>query len=121
MAAIALLSGHTATRHPFVRPRGLPPIVLALGLALPLVAASAPALAQQERPNTQTMTCSAAQALVNSRGAVLLNTGPQTYDRFVSGYGGCSTSGVVGPAWVPTRDNPQCALFVCQSPGRGNG
>jgi hypothetical protein len=90
-------------------------------LALALFATASPALAQPERPNTQTMTCSAAQALVNSRGALLMNTGPRTYDRFVSGYGGCSGNGVLGPAWVPTRDNPQCALYVCQSPGRGPG
>ncbi len=76
------------------------------------VAASA-ALAQSG-PSTQAMTCGQAQSLVASRGAVVLHTGPTTYDRFVAGRGACMGNDTNEPVWVPTRDNPQCALFVCE-------
>jgi hypothetical protein len=50
-----------------------------------------------------------------------MSTGPTTYDRFVSGRGGCSGNDVAEPAYVRTRDNPQCALYVCQGFRRGGG
>jgi hypothetical protein len=91
---------------------------IVLGLILAQTATVAFA---QSRPSTETMTCSQAQSFVASRGAVLMSTGPTTYDRFVSGRIGCSGNDVAEPAYVRTRDNPQCALYVCQGFRRGGG
>jgi hypothetical protein len=75
----------------------------------------------QSRPSTQALTCSQAQAFVASRTSVLMNTGPTTYDTFVSGPIGCSPSSVAELAWVRTRDNPECALQVCRGRSRSGG
>jgi hypothetical protein len=91
-------------------------LVLAVALThLPVVVSA------QSRPLTTNMTCQQAQNLVLSRNSVLLNTGPTTYDTFVSGSIGCSTSVGTFPAWVPTRDDPQCALLVCRRGGINGG
>jgi hypothetical protein len=79
-------------------------------LALLLMAAS-PATAQVG-PMTQTMTCAQARGLVAVRGAVVLSTSRTTYDRFVAHGGFCQPDEWAAPAWVPTRDTPQCPIAV---------
>ncbi len=74
-----------------------------------------PAFAQG-RPNTTRMQCRAAAALVSGRGAVVLSTGLNTYDRYVRGDGFCLSDEVTQPAFVPTADNPQCFIgYYCLS------
>jgi hypothetical protein len=68
----------------------------------------------QGRPSTTRMTCGAAARLVAMRGAVVLGTGGQTYDRIVRNEGLCPTGLYGHPAFAPTLDNPQCNIgFYC--------
>ena len=69
--------------------------------------AAADAVAQP-RPSSVDMTCRQALGLVTARGALVLGTGGYTYDRFVHHRGFCLRTETTEPAWVPTRDNPQC-------------
>jgi hypothetical protein len=79
-----------------------------------VVAASA--TSAQSRPSTSAITCQAAQALVRSQRAVVLDTGPGTYDRFVNGPGQCVRGEYAAPAWAPTRDAAQCFIgYSCRS------
>jgi hypothetical protein len=85
----------------------------ALVVAVTLVQVSSVAVAQI-RPSTTTLTCAQAQSFVASRTSVLMNTGSSTYDTFVSSAVGCSGGNTAEPSWVRTRDNPECALYVCR-------
>ena len=78
----------------------------AASLALTVLAAS-PA---QAMPSTLQMSCSQAAYLVASRGAVVLRTGPNTYDRYVRGNGFCMWGEIAVPEWVPTADTGQCFI-----------
>lgn len=82
-------------------------------LALIIVNMSSGALAQS-RPSTLRMSCLQARSLVLSQGAVVLSTGPTTYDRYVSGGNFCQWGERSEPTWVPAADTPQCHIgFVC--------
>ena len=84
---------------------------IGIGAAI-LVAA---ATAAEARTDVRTMSCSAAKDLVYSAGAVVLTTGPNSYDRYVSGQNYCAYPLVAKPAWVPTADNAQCPVgFLCK-------
>jgi hypothetical protein len=44
----------------------------------------------------------------------VLGTGGHTYDRFVHHRGFCLITETTKPAWVPTRDTPQCFVgYTC--------
>ena len=87
---------------------------LSLGLAGACIVTS---VAAQPRPSSVAMTCPQAAGLVASHGAVVLGTGGYTYDRFVAHGGFCLRSEVTEPAWVPTRDTPQCFVgYRCRDP-----
>ncbi|MBB3019555.1 hypothetical protein FHR70_002620 [Microvirga lupini] len=64
----------------------------------------------QSHPLTLRMSCAQAQNLVASQRAVVLNTGPLTYDRYVGSYGFCMAGETLDPAWVPTADTAQCPI-----------
>ena len=79
------------------------------GMALAILilcGAAGPALAQ--RASTPAMSCRAAATLVAQHGAVVLGTGPDLYDRYVRNESFCPTGYYARPAFLPTRDNPQC-------------
>ena len=79
------------------------------GIALAILifsSATAPALAQ--RASTPSMSCRAATTLVARHGAVVLGTGPDLYDRYVVNESFCPIGYFARPAFLPTRDNPQC-------------
>jgi hypothetical protein len=61
------------------------------------------------------MTCAQAQALVQSRGSVVLSTGPRRFDRYVAGpIGFCEQSEYAYRRSVPTAGNPVCPIgYVC--------
>ena len=76
----------------------------------------------QSHPLTLRMTCYGARQLVSDQGAIVLNTGPTTYDRYIAGNGQCALGEVIDPAWVPTADNPQCPIgYRCVSRTRPSG
>jgi hypothetical protein len=88
---------------------------ISLITAAAFVALSAEAFAQS-RPLTTRMSCSQARGLVAAQGAIVLNTGPLTYDRYVRASGACALGEVIEPAWVPTADSAQCAIgYRCAS------
>ncbi|WP_235974905.1 hypothetical protein [Stappia albiluteola] len=69
------------------------------------------------------MTCSQAQALVKSSGAVVLTTGNGLYSRFVASAAYCvDLNPALKPEFAPTRDNAQCFVgYGCRGrPTRGN-
>jgi hypothetical protein len=87
--------------------------VIAAGACLALLAAT-PALAQ--RPDTRAMSCQQAAGLVARSGAIVLSTGPDLYDRYVARETFCAAGYFGRPAFVPTRDRPQCPIgYYCSS------
>ena len=95
-------------------------IALAI-LVLTTATATAPALAQ--RASTPARSCRAAATLVARNGAVVLGTGPDLYDRYVVNESFCPIGYYARPAFLPTRDNPQCNVgYYCSGmspfPGR---
>lgn len=81
----------------------------AVALSLALATFATGALAQP-RASTLAMSCGQARGVVASRGAVVLGTGGQTYDRFVAGRNFCEINETIEPVWVPTADTPQCPI-----------
>ena len=79
-----------------------------------IVVAAAPALAQS-RPSTLRMSCTAANRLVSARGAIVLSTGRDLYDRYVANRSFCLPDETTKPAFVPAGDNPQCFIgYYCE-------
>lgn len=69
----------------------------------------------QRRPSTLGMSCAQAQGLVRATGAIVLSTGPHTYDRFVANRRFCTPDEEEIPTWAPTRDTPQCMVgYRCE-------
>jgi hypothetical protein len=68
----------------------------------------------QTRLSTTGMTCSGAASFVASRGAVVIGTGGDTYERVVSGQGFCNRGEDTKPLFAPTRDNGACFIgYYC--------
>lgn len=78
-----------------------------------LLAAVLPATAQSRRPDTRTMTCGQVQSLINQRGAVVMSTGQNTFDRYVANRNFCQHGEVLKRDYVPTRDNNRCYVQRC--------
>jgi hypothetical protein len=81
--------------------------------------------AAQTRPLTTAMPCAAISALVAARGAIVLGTGPYTYDRYVSNAGACGIGQTTEPAFERSADSAQCFVgYRCRGraneAGRGN-
>jgi hypothetical protein len=68
------------------------------------------------RPDTRAMTCAQTQALIKSDHAVVLTTGPDTYDRFVRQFGNeCDWPEVPISTTVPAKDG-ECRVYRCEEP-----
>ncbi len=64
----------------------------------------------------------AARSLVASRGAIVFQTGPTTYDRFVRDASFCSSTYTAETAVVATADVARCLVGgVCREPDMDNG
>lgn len=86
-------------------------------LSVALVGFGTSAMAQSG-PTTLTMTCAAARGIVASQGAVVLRTGPMTFDRYVRDSRFCALQEAARPAWVPTVDTTHCPIgAVCRPVG----
>lgn len=72
-------------------------------------------------PSSLNMTCAQAVALVQSRGAVVLSTGPGLFDRYVSSGVYCGSSSSENAAWIPTQDTSQCMVGAVCGPPNQNG
>ena len=74
----------------------------------------------QSRPNTLRMTCGQASNLVQFRGTIVLGTGPDIYDRFVTSCNFCFNFQYLIPTWVQTADSAQCFVgYRCDSQTSG--
>ncbi|WP_457090026.1 hypothetical protein [Microvirga sp. P5_D2] len=81
-----------------------------------LLMASATTAFAQSRPFTPNLSCNQARQIVFSHGAAVLGTGQYTYDRYVRDLSFCEFNEILDPAWVPTRDTPQCPIgYRCRS------
>lgn len=75
-----------------------------------VITVSATAATAQVGPPTSQRACAANRALVVKDGAVVLDTGPSTYARFVNSAAKCLVDQFPEPAWVPSSNNPQCFI-----------
>jgi hypothetical protein len=66
--------------------------------------------AAQARPDTRTMTCQQAQEFVRRNGAVVMTTGPHTFERIVSNRSFCDFDETTWLMVAPTRDVPNCRV-----------
>jgi hypothetical protein len=88
--------------------------------ALPGLAAAAALLVgsgaiAQVRPATPALTCAAAADLVARSGAIVLTTGPYTYDFIVRDGGFCPLATTPKATFETTLDNPKCFVgYVCR-------
>ena len=86
-------------------------MLISLSLALAATAATA-----QVGPPTSQRPCAANRQLVLKDGAVVLDTGPYAYSRFVKSGAECMVDEFPEPAWVPSSNNPQCFIgYRCKS------
>ncbi|WP_217568584.1 hypothetical protein [Mesorhizobium sp. GbtcB19] len=68
------------------------------------------------RPDTRKMTCAQTRDLIRSERAVVLTTGPNTYDRYVQQFSNeCIAPDVPMADYVPTSDG-QCMVYLCKEP-----
>jgi hypothetical protein len=89
--------------------------------AIVLMSVGSGALAQSH-PLTLRMVCSQARNLVSAEGAIVLNTSPTTYDRYVAAGSQCALGETLDPVWVPTADTPQCPIgYRCVQRARPSG
>ncbi len=79
-------------------------------LAVSALALTTTAAAAQVVLPTSQRTCGANRQLVMKEGAVVLDTGPSTYARFVRSDAECMVDQFPEPAWVPSSNNPQCFI-----------
>lgn len=88
-------------------------VVAAVAAGIGWLAVVSPAAAQA-RPDSLSMTCDQVRALLRSRGAVVIGTGPHIYDRFVADQRFCPMTEGTRPAWIATRDTRQCQVgYTC--------
>ena len=85
---------------------------LVIGILLLALAGVSPT---QARPSTTTMSCGQAAATVARAGAMVLTTGPGTYERFVASGAQCLPGEFTEAAQAPTLDSPDCTVgYVCK-------
>lgn len=69
----------------------------------------------QGRPDTLRMSCGTTAELVRRSGAIVLGTGPNLYDRYVSSHAYCERDEETVPRWLATGDAPQCFVgYGCE-------
>jgi hypothetical protein len=67
------------------------------------------------RPDTRAMTCEQTRAFIDDAGAVVLTTGPNTYDRYVRSSAQCSFTERAELDFVKTSDDMSCPVRRCES------
>ena len=68
----------------------------------------------QGRPSTTTMSCTAAASFIVSRGAVVIGTGGDTFERAVVHQGFCNMGEYTKPLFARTRDLSACFVgYYC--------
>ncbi|MBS9475512.1 hypothetical protein [Ancylobacter radicis] len=77
---------------------------------LVVAAAFAAPAAGQSRPDSLRMSCAATAGMVRQQGQVVIGTGPNIYDRYVSNQRYCSQDETTVPVWLQTTDQNQCFI-----------
>jgi hypothetical protein len=76
----------------------------------------------QNNPRSSSMSCSALATIVADRGAVLLNTGPSRFDRYVSSSNLCFRPDSLSATSVQSSDKPRCFVgYACNNNGPNKG
>ena len=71
---------------------------------------------------TRSLSCAQAADLVKQKGAVILATSANAYDRYVNDRRFCEYDQELKAEWVPTRDVAQCFVgYICYEPYRNGG
>lgn len=84
-----------------------------------LVVAASPALAIG-RYNSESMSCQAAQNLVQREGAVILRypsdqvSGLELFDRYVANTAYCDPDRYAKQEYIPTSDTKHCIVLACE-------
>lgn len=79
---------------------------------------SGAALAQSGRPDSLAMTCGEVQRLVQRQGGIVVGTGPNIFDRYVSDRRFCEPTQGLRRSFVATRDARACFVgYRCYEPG----
>jgi hypothetical protein len=90
--------------------RSLSTASVATILACLIVTAAAAA-----RPYAPKMSCRSLQSMMAARGAVVVSTGPDLYDRFVKDSRYCERTQRTEAAWIKSADNPECFIgYTCR-------
>ncbi len=83
--------------------------------ALVALIAFVPQGAAAAAPFTPALSCRAAAGIVAARGAVVLATGGDLSDRYVSNQGQCYRDEDIKPAWVRAADSAACFVgYTCE-------
>jgi hypothetical protein len=74
------------------------------------------------RPYTPEMACGRVANIVSLNGAMVMDTGPNTYDRYVVSKAYCTPQERLKAAFVPTANDDQCFIgYTCeQRYGKGH-
>ncbi len=85
--------------------------VLMLSLFLSLASTAS----AQTQLDGRSLTCAQIATTVRNRGAVVISTGPYTYDRYVNSGEFCVRPEIPVPTWISTIDAPQCLVgYICR-------
>jgi hypothetical protein len=69
----------------------------------------------QTQLDGRSVPCAQLAATVRNRGAVVISSGPYTYDRYVNGGQFCVRPEIAVPTWINTVDAGQCFVgYVCR-------
>lgn len=104
--------------------RSLPILLLVPALATVGVASAQPLPGNEpaDRVTAMDFTCADLGALVTKRGALIVRTGPNGYDRLVRDQQFCERDLLTGPVTVETRDARSCfAGYRCRERNYGEG
>lgn len=69
--------------------------------------------AQTRRVNALSLTCDQARSMISQQGAVIMSTGRNTFDRYVSNRSYCQVNEVAKSDFIPTKDNAKCPVRRC--------
>jgi hypothetical protein len=91
-------------------------------LPIPLLFVLATASAAQEGPASPSMPCKDVASLVANSGAVVLRTGSQSYNLYVTTSDFCPRAQGIVPAFIQTRDSQACFIgYTCNNQGPPKG
>lgn len=84
-----------------------------------LLISSTSVLLAQGRPDTRYLTCATVKSIIQTNGAVVMNTSNYVYEKYVKNHAYCNVNESTKNAYVPTADYRRCKIgFICYDPAR---